>query len=1006
MNSRSASFFAAWRKVLHLALCSSGLALGAIGTTTPPVITPIQPVVFCAPPSGESCNSVWWIANCGTKFGSMSPTDFVNNPCLVGQPNLQDAWRADWVQKHPQWALTDKVFKAAIDDFVPAVAPSMAAADAGSSVFAGTVTSWASHEEQARMLARQAANPDPLTYRRPGAPSFGSAMNTCEDYVYRSFDDVERWIDGINACKDAARCKVNVSLNGMTASGSVLPGIARHAFKDSDAVLLTGVGSSRINTMFSKGQITQMEADPFDQAYRLGSVPKNSFYAGTSQIFSPALVDAFTDAGMGVQISGLVDETARGENLYAIGFQAQGNGAWSQDSMGIHQNFVDEWEFHDVLNQRTASVTEGEIREYRKRNAQIVEALEEGTDRMKCLFANKMVVGGCNGMQINAVGKTHPGDKQMWESDPFAARSILASISPYSFTWPPSMNNQVGFGTELQLSNVSAFDIANGLVSSGVQQLSPIAHLPGMTQGLLSPHLVPVPPGVPAPPNTAVLSSGPPPMILSAWVPHVDPAAHMEMGTLKWMINRTWTVNPPRIDRGSRTPKLDCRYSSPRVVLTRGSPMMLVADPDFHTETVWPQVCEMTNVLLVEWARKLNNKPSCLERTSSRCDWSPQDFVDRFVTKNMGYGAAAKEVEYQYCKRWTGGGKLTDQTRDLNNKLVKGLEYWDRFYLANVRAAIEAREAEFKALLATIPMTSTNNFGTQKIDSAHIGDKIFGGGYGYDLSWHASPVGRDGTGQICRMGGSAVAKFNADAILFTAKFKIVDALASVTANENDDHKAEAQAHLYVVGYEFFDTGPDPINLIGNVSPDLPGDMSDKQRVQLLKLPFQVGPVTVTITAGIAFDYGSTLTIATSVPVAGSCDVKQPVFQVKSVFKPYADLGVWADADASLAGIVGVGLEVELTLVGLALPLTAEVHIGLNPNKANELSLMFNAGLDLELTTMAGQINFYIEALFMQVASFKIVSWPGFRQKFPIFRTPPVALPLSVLSQDIKAPEPT
>ena len=53
--------------------------------------------------------------------------------------------------------------------------------------------------------------------------------------------------------------------------------------------------------------------------------------------------------------------------------------------------------------------------------------------------------------------------------------------------------------------------------------------------------------------------------------------------------------------------------------------------------------------------------------------------------------------------------------------------------------------------------------------------------------------------------------------------------------------------------------------------------------------------------------------------------------------------------------------------------------------------------------MKGQINFYIEALFMQVASFKIVSWPGFTQKFPIFRTPTVALTLAELNADINPP---
>lgn len=970
------------RLFLSLALWSSSFALAAAVPINP---TPTTPAAICPPlpPSGQNCNSVYWLSTCGVYYGATPGS--LNNPCTVGNPSLEKAWRDNWLLAHPQGLKTDSAFKPALNDFIAAVPPELGLPDAG---FEGTLTTWAAHEEQARVLGRQLVSPNVYTWKRPDTMD-GGAMVTCEDYVYRSFYDVERWVDGINACKDNARCKVSIST-----IGSNWPSIARRTLSDVEGNPIYASGTSRVSEMFSKGQISQMEADPFSDAYRLGSVPKNSFYANTTQLFPPALVNAFVDAGMGLQISGLVDETSRGATLYAVGFNAGSGGAWSEDSVGIHQNFSDEWDFHEQMNQRTALVTEGEFREYRARNAAIIEAFDQGTDQMKCLYANKMVVGGCNPKQINALGKANPGDKHLWEGDPFAARSILGSISEYSFTWPPSMQNQVGFGTELQQSMVTMSDIQAGTVSSGLDQIGQLAHLPGMTKGLLVPKPVATPPGVS---YIAVLPTVPL-MIHPSWpnyVPHVDPAANMAQGTLKWMLEKTWKANPPRIDRTRTTPMLDCRL--PGRLVVRGGPAPLQVDADFHTETVWPQVCAMTNVMLTEWARKLTNKPSCLDRLSSKCDWSPQDFVDRFVTKNIGYGAAAKEVEYKYCKRWTAGGKLADQNPNI------GLSYAARTNLASFRAALAAREAAFGEKLSRIPIKAKNDFGSQKKDEEHLGDKVFGGGYAYDLSWHATSKARDADGNICRMAGSVNASFTAHATLFAQKFNVVDAFASVTSNELDDAKGWATAHLIVVGYEFFNTGADPIDLTASISPKLPSDMSDSERIQLLKLPFQVGPVTVTVTAGISFDYGSTLTFESKVPALNSCELGAPIFTVKSLFKPYADLGVWVDADASLAGVVGVGLEVDLTLVGLALPLQAQVVIEKDPAQGNVFALVFNASLDLELTTMKGQINFYIEALFMQVASFKIVSWPGFTHRFPIFRTPTVALALTEMTGDILPP---
>ena len=266
---------------------------------------------------------------------------------------------------------------------------------------------------------------------------------------------------------------------------------------------------------------------------------------------------------------------------------------------------------------------------------------------------------------------------------------------------------------------------------------------------------------------------------------------------------------------------------------------------------------------------------------------------------------------------------------------------------------------------------------------------------------------RDANKQICRMGGSALADFKAHATLFAEHFSIVDARAMVSANEDDDGMAYAQAHLYVVGIEFFDTGAEPLTLTGDVMPpELAEALTTMggEKIQLLKLPFQAGPVTITVSAGISYNYSSVVSLVAKSAEKYSCEPGNPLYQVTANFTPSADLGAWADADASLAGIVGVGLEVELTLIGLSLPLVAEAHVGNDPNNGDVMSIIFNAKLDLVLTTMKGQINLYIQALFMKVASFKLVSWPGYVARFPVFRTPTVALQLSQMPPSIDAPK--
>jgi hypothetical protein len=472
------------------------------------------------------------------------------------------------------------------------------------------------------------------------------------------------------------------------------------------------------------------------------------------------------------------------------------------------------------------------------------------------------------------------------------------------------------------------------------------------------------------------------------------------------VISTLWNSNGPRFDAKYDHPHLDCTLPHPRIT----SPTRDAAGPPplnddiMHTWVAWTAVCDMTNLLLDEWDRKQKGVPSCLDPNNYACDWQPQDFVDRFVTENVNFASAAKEYEYKNCKRWTAGGQVTSTNSEI------GVPLSSRGTLKAFRDFLTQRQVTFENLFQTVPVKLTDDFGTVRADSQSIGDNTFGASLGYSLGWHAHVLQREPDGpqsqqRICRLEGNTNATFNANATLFGEPVPLIDALAVLSVNEGGTGnpnlgtgKAWGNAHLYIVGEEIFDTHGQ-VDLTGGYDTG----WGDSAQPQFVEAPFQAGPVTVTVSAGISYDYGVKVNLSAHPPLpTDPCDAEKAVFATQGTVSPYADLGVWVSVDASLAGIVGVGLEVNLTLVGLKLPLTVNLDLGFD--KANNAAITFNATLDLDLHTLDGEIDFYIEALWMKVATFTLVKWNGFHHDFPIFRTPTVTLPLFQLPIPVSPPE--
>lgn len=1009
---RSSRAIAAWRSLVPLLLCLSSSANAAI-VVQPPQIIPCSQV----PPSTSRCASNVWLAQCGTYWGVSQPVldpqggvlDPTCGPLLAA--SLTAAGQA-------QGAASERVFDKTTDNFTASVAPAAWAPK----TYTGTQLTWANQEEKAKFDASQADLwMGPLKYTR-NAGVLGNPIFGCEQYVYRTFYDLERWLDTTNACKGNARCTAKNSMNLMGSTGpSVAPGIGRRPLRDAENNLIYQQANPKnhLNVLSLAGALHDSELSSFDDdKFQLDEVPKNGFYAATKYFIVPNLIAAF-DANGQQNLGALLNELGRGELLYNIGTNAPVvGGIWYADAKGSpHQGFADEWDFHRIMQLRTAATTEGESREYRRRQKELTAQYDKLIDEWKCLIPDATLPGGCKGLKLpNAIGKVNPGDIQMWEADPLASRTIYGKLTDQQLVVPVFIGGQIGFGADLQqnlFGPISDLDvtqigqIGQQLAGGGMKAMPFKAHQPGVLSRsgrAIGSYFTYDGADVQRAANLPI----------GEVVPRLDPATLVAReDTAGFLINRTWAFNPPRVVYSrSGAPSLDCSLPA-RVGRTDTGVVALVdplaglnPDPTFHTERIWRDVCVMTNLLLAEWGRTQVGSPSCIDKNSSTCDWVPQDFVDRFVTRNVGWASAAKESEYRWCKRWTGGGKVTDPA---NGPFQIGVPDASRNSgLAAFRAFLDAREQKFNTTFKLVPVLQAEDFGTKRQDKQTIGDSTFGGGYNYSLGWHVKVYKRDANAQICRLGGNAWATLGANAVLFGLKSTLLDASANVTSNEGDQGAVIGNTHIYVLGKELFDTK----NAAGatasgdiNISGSWFGRDGDGARPELFAVPFQAGPVTITITVGVFYDYGFVARFDAGGPPTDPndplyCDSTAALFRASASFSPTADLGVWLDADASFLGF-GVGLEVDLVLVGLGLPLHAEIKLGLDPS--NQMAIMFDAGLDLDLTTLKGQMSVYVKAFFMKVFSVKMIDWDGFHHRFPVFRTPTVALQIGNLGPGIITP---
>jgi hypothetical protein len=822
---------------------------------------------------------------------------------------------------------------------------------------------WAYRESQARVDAL-AWKPSRLleVYQRPHTAPGASTVGSCEDYVYKGFYDDERWLDAIYGCKGDARCETNVSLLPTT------PGIAGRALQ---------------NPLMPS--FTQFIPDYDGSLEFRGMMPKNSFYAGTGAFITDSLVAAFaSDPAKSASMKALASALRDGMSTYDIGHGKNGN------SLGTRsQGFSDEWDFHRVMNARTANITEGEFDEYKRRNDKVIAAMDHFWTTAKCVA--HLNPNDCKGVP-NAVGHTFPGETQMFDGDPFTSRATFGNVNMAVATDMLSfVNSKAGMMDAL---NAGAH-IGSGLAFPGLANRAAVAMGTPLNQTgfagaqggvqLNAPKLnAPVAPGPGATQQAPGIVNRQSVRLKQPESPGVGnfPLAYLDLN---------WRQKPPVIDRNSTYPRLVCpstgtgKPSTPATSWTTAS--QKPSGERFLGELA---ACQAVNVILEEWARKqaadtapppepgqtAEKGTTCFDTGNAACDWSPSMFVKRWVVNTTGYNMHAKERAYSDCKAWktklfeNGAKTHPDPPATLN--------------------AINDAERVRKEDLRGLPVKQIDNFGQDKADQHTAGNHAFGVGYSYDLGWEAKIFARDPSDNTpCRMGGRVHSAFDAQAWAFgLPPIDIVEASLGIDANDDKNQQQTDALQAYGHGdflngaYEFYkipDNTTFKLSAVGSPPYMLPG-VHDGDEETIVRIPVQISWVTLTFTIGMSWGYGADMFIYAQAPTKNQCT--KDLFKVGGGVVPYAHLDLVVGAECSIAGIAGVGVDVDIVLLDIKLPLHGGAS--LTASQDAKLYLGFDAGLDLQLGTLDGHMSAFASFIGIKLFEVELFHWKGLHTTVPIF----------------------
>lgn len=861
--------------------------------------------------------------------------------------------------------------------------------------------SWAGWEVRARQEAAAAAQviglpgvgPSAATYtRKPAWSSNGPAhdgqgVDSCEEYVYESFYDIERWIDASNFCARNDRCAVDMtffSWDGTTTP--TRPGIAGRVLRDRFG---TSLGAA-----FGWDYPNWLD----------GSIPmamaKNDYYAGMAAYLSPAMRDAFVAQGQGAYYDALELRLRQGALYYGVKTNPATTGGAFVQGRNLQQGFKSLWEYHYVMKERTKSLPAEVLEEFRLRRGKLLEVQQGFEDLTGCTTFGQIASLACNGGGALTKPTIQPAfDGAIWMYDVDTRRALRSGgLALTTIALPPT--TQFAIAHNFSFAGMSQTFMAEQMNRTNLAMGSPLANQGLLSafnlgsaylQGFATNQVNTAPSPVPSPGSTSLTYGS------FVQLPPGSPAVVKSNADAEFLWQTK--VFPLRIENG--LPVLNCEADDPLPVTS--DPTDRPAEQDLRVTLKRQALCKLTNQILREYNHAERAEPSCLDPNSYACDWTPFEARSSIETNYLTKWSRQKESRYNFCRMMTGGGQLDPSVP--SNQANLTLTAAERSSVPAVNIKLKGRYDAVSEQLKAIPRKGTNVFGKTFGDKQTYGTDLFNAHYDFTLGWEARlyPMKNDAT-QICQVGGMVGGNASAGITVFGGTCELFDVELQLRANDSEagtnDEKAHVLAHANVLGfgtpgnmswtYELFE----PIDETWDLNSSFGFQASNDESIDLFRADFQIWYFTVTIRVGIGVRYGGFGEFATKVPNDCAANVApSPVmFEATAKVGPYVALYAIADIGVSLAHIIGVGVEVELTILSVSVPIHTAARI---TNKNNAMWFEAEAGLDLDVGTLDGKLKGYIEIFGGKIKK-EIVAWKGYHQIIPVFQTPTAAVPFGTL----------
>jgi|GEM_PF-2652873 len=402
-----------------------------------------------------------------------------------------------------------------------------------------------------------------------------------------------------------------------------------------------------------------------------------------------------------------------------------------------------------------------------------------------------------------------------------------------------------------------------------------------------------------------------------------------------------------------------------------------VAVPTFNAAQIGPQLVALDRE--IEAALKDGVAMGCADaNVLSVCDWDPE----RMMRQIHGAIGAARERDVRRCQRDTNDdfGALS-QVRNASS--VTGATKAD--YTTSVAdleryfGLIEAFRSNFdKQVPLTLSMAGlrrTLNLGAGAM-SKRLGDSTFGVdstlNYSGSVSWPKD--------KPCEATGAVQSSFFADALLFGGSHRAVT--ASVAVVSNPVGPATYAAHVEVpVPFGGPVTLVDTTGSFSTVNLVSLSPRVDK-RITLVAQPFMIGPIPVTVSAGIAGRIGINLSMNLTTNrtcTGGAADF----LSLKGHIDPYAELDAWAAAEVGIPGIATVGVEVTLAVFHAHLPFDSQLSLSFDGGAQARALLEGTVGLGLDLRTLDGRVDGKVTFVFIPI-TYELFRWSGLHYQPRLF----------------------